>query len=219
MIRNTAAVLSKLYLRHPFLVGVCSWILSYLLLPFPHVYPFVPKVEWCGLGLGSFFPPQALVLPLSTLSLLFICQPWILQGLGIIALRWVANTNYFSLAHPNGAKSWCKGLDSQWVSNLSTLVLPCCLLDSFLGLHCPCFINKKWNCTWTKLIFWGVQQVHYRAGNRTPTSVNPIFILPFSKLHLGVGVLCPGRLMLRKSKFSKSSSPRVCLALKSIGWG
>lgn len=49
-----------------------------------------------------------------------------------MAPSWVANTNDFSLAHPNRAKSWCKGLDTQWVSNLFTLVLPGCLLGSWV---------------------------------------------------------------------------------------
>lgn len=166
MIRNAAAVLSKWYLRYPFLVCIYFVFLNITISASPiftesqnsHLYPLVLNAQWCGLRLGSFSFSQALVLALSTLSWIFIhLSRILLQGLGIIAQRWVADTDDFSLACPGRTESWCKGLDTPWVSKEKSFF--CCQVACW-GLCCHCFVCRKLKCMWIKWIFWSLQQVH-----------------------------------------------------------
>lgn len=54
-------------LRHSFLVSIYSWILSYLLLLFSHLYPFCPQSPVVRPGLGFiFFPPSFGPCPLNS---------------------------------------------------------------------------------------------------------------------------------------------------------
>lgn len=51
-----------------FLVSIYSGYYHICFFHFPTFILFVPKAQWCGLGLGSFSFPQALVLALKTLT-------------------------------------------------------------------------------------------------------------------------------------------------------
>lgn len=91
---------------------------------------------------------------------------------------------------------------------------PCAagLLTRLLDLYWPCFINRKLQCTGTKGIFQGLQQVYHRAGNQTPASFSVIFVFPFLSCIPACSV-SPCSLVLGNSKF-----PEPSLLARALPW-
>lgn len=97
LIRNAAVVLCKLYLRQP-----CLDILAYYSICFSHFPTFIflypNPVVWAGLGF-IFFPPN--LGPCTSNPLANVHPSTVSIPGSLVAPRWIANTNYFSLPHPS----------------------------------------------------------------------------------------------------------------------